>query len=153
MVLYVGMKVLFLQDVKGSGRKGEILEVSDGYARNFLLPKNLVKIATKELTLQTRQAEEKEIKLMEQELKTNQKKASQIDGREIEIKAKASATGTLYSAIGSDTIANEIKKQLKSNVKSEQVLLSKPIKEIGEHKVKIKFGHGLEAEVQVTVSQ
>ena len=153
MVLYVGMKVLFLQDVRGTGRKGEILEVSDGYARNFLLPKNLAKIATKELTVQVKQAEEKEMKLMEQELKVNQKKASQIDGREIEIKAKASATGTLYSAIGSDMIVTEIKKQLKSNIEPEQVLLFKPIKEIGEHKVKIKFGHGLEAEVQVTVSQ
>ncbi len=147
------MKVLFLQDVKGSGRKGEILEVSDGYARNFLLPKNFVKIATKELTVQIKQAEEKEIKLMEQELKVNQKLASRIDGEEIEIIVKASATGTLYSAIGSEKIAEEIKKQLKSNVKPEQVLLSKPIKEIGEHKVKIKFAHGLEAELQATVSQ
>lgn len=147
------MKVLFLQDVKGTGRKGEILEVSDGYARNFLLPKNLAKIATKELTIQIKQAEEKEMKLMEQELKVNQKLASRIDGQEIEIITKASATGTLYSAIGTEKIVEEIKKQLKSIVKSEQVILNKPIKEIGEYKVKIKFGHGLEAEVQVTVSQ
>lgn len=147
------MKVLLLQDIKGTGSKGQILEVSDGYARNFLLPKNLAKIASKELINQSRQSEEREIKLMEQELKANQKKASQIDGREIEIKAKASATGTLYSAIGSAKIVEEIKKQIKSNVKSEQIVLSKPIKEIGEHKVKIKFGHGLEAELQVTVSQ
>jgi len=147
------MRLLLLQDLKGTGRKGEIIEVSDGYARNFLLPKNLAKIATKELVLQTKQAEEKKIKLMEQELKTNQKLATQIDGREIEIKAKASGNGKLYSAIGSDIIASEIKKQLKLNIKSEQVLLSKPIKEIGEHKVLVKFGHGLEAEVQVTVSQ
>lgn len=153
MVLYIGMKVLFLQDVKGTGRKGEILEVSDGYARNFLLPKNLAKIATKELTIQIKQAEEKEMKLMEQELKVNQKLASRIDGQEIEIITKASATGTLYSAIGTEKIVEEIKKQLKSIVKSEQVILNKPIKEIGEYKVKIKFGHGLEAEVQVTVSQ
>ncbi len=147
------MKVLFLQDVKGTGRKGEILEVSDGYARNFLLPKNLAKIATKELTIQIKQVEEKEMKLMEQELKVNQKLASRIDGQEIEIITKASATGTLYSAIGTEKIVEEIKKQLKSIVKSEQVILNKPIKEIGEYKVKIKFGHGLEAEVQVTVSQ
>lgn len=147
------MKVLFLQDVKGSGRKGEILEVSDGYARNFLLPKNLVKIATKELTIQVKQAEEKEMKLMEQELKVSQKLASRIDGQEIEIIAKASATGTLYSAIGVEKIVEEVKKQIKSIVKSEQVILNKPIKEIGEYKVKIKFGHGLEAELQVTISQ
>lgn len=147
------MKVLFLQDVRGTGRKGEILEVSDGYARNFLLPKNLAKIATKELTVQMKQAEEKEMKLMEQELKVNQKLASRIDGQEIEITAKASATGTLYSAIGAEKIVEEIKKQIKSTVKSEQVILNKPIKEIGEYKVKIKFGHGLEAELQVTVSQ
>lgn len=147
------MKVLLLQDIKGTGRKGDILEVSDGYARNFLLPKNLARIATKELISQTRQAEEKEIKLMEQELKVNQKLVSQVDGREIEIKTKASDNGKLYSAIGQDILVNEIKKQLKSNVKLEQILLSKPIKEIGEHKVRIKFGHGLEAEIQVTASQ
>ena len=90
---------------------------------------------------------------MEQELKANQKKASQIDGEEIEIKVKASATGTLYSAIGSAKIVEEIKKQIKSNIKSEQVVLNKPIKEIGEYKIKIKFGHGLEAELRVIVSQ
>ncbi|NLZ96591.1 MAG: 50S ribosomal protein L9 [Candidatus Magasanikbacteria bacterium] len=147
------MKVLLLQDIKGTGNKGQILEVSDGYARNFLLPKKLAKIASKELINQFKQSEERENKLMEQELKANQKKASQIDGEEIEIKVKASATGTLYSAIGSAKIVEEIKKQIKSNIKSEQVVLNKPIKEIGEYKIKIKFGHGLEAELRVIVSQ
>jgi len=147
------MKVLLLQDIKGTGNKGQILEVSDGYARNFLLPKKLAKIASKELINQLKQSEERENKLMEQELKANQKKASQIDGEEIEIKVKASATGTLYSAIGSAKIVEEIKKQIKSNIKSEQVVLNKPIKEIGEYKIKIKFGHGLEAELRVIVSQ
>jgi len=153
LLLYISMKVLLLQDIKGTGNKGQILEVSDGYARNFLLPKKLAKIASKELINQLKQSEERENKLMEQELKANQKKASQIDGEEIEIKVKASATGTLYSAIGSAKIVEEIKKQIKSNIKSEQVVLNKPIKEIGEYKIKIKFGHGLEAELRVIVSQ
>jgi len=146
------MKVIFLQDVKGSGKKGEIKEVADGYGRNFLLKNKLVKVANQSALLETKAQEEKLRKQMENELNENQEAAGKIDGEEIEIKAKASSSGTLYSAIGAEKICEEIKKQLGARLKSNQIIISNPLKEIGEKKVKIKFGHGLEAEVNIVVS-
>lgn len=145
------MKVIFLKDVKGSGKKGEIKEVADGYGRNFLLKNNLVKIADQSALLETKAQEEKLRKQMEKELSENQEAAGKIDGEEIEIKAKASSSGTLYSAIGAEKISEEIKKQLGVRLKSTQIIISNPLKEIGEKKVRVKFAHGLEAEVNIVV--
>ncbi|KKQ27276.1 MAG: 50S ribosomal protein L9 [Candidatus Magasanikbacteria bacterium GW2011_GWC2_37_14] len=145
------MKVIFLQDVKGSGKKGEIKEVADGYGRNFLLKNNFVKIASEGSIAETKAQEEKLRRQMEKELAENQEAAGKIDGEEIEIKAKASSSGTLYSAIGAEKICDEIKKQLGARLKTTQVVIANPLKELGERKVKIKFGHGLEVEVNVVV--
>lgn len=146
------MKVIFLDDVKGSGKKGEIKEVSDGYARNFLFVKKLAKIATKDVLLEVKAMEEKRVREAEKELSANQELATKLDGAEIDIVAKTSESGTLYSAVNANKIVQEIKKQLGLEINQSQVVLNNPIKETGESKVRIKFAHGLEAEVVVTVS-
>ena len=146
------MKVVFLQDVKGTGKKGEIKEVADGYARNFLLRQNLAKLASNGVLVQLKQEEEKRKRDMEKELRENQEVAEKLDGGEVEIVAKTSEAGTLYSAVSASKIVQEIKKIFGLNIKPEQVVILDPIKEIGEKKVLIKFGHGLEAELRVIVS-
>lgn len=146
------MKVVLLKDIPGTGKKGEIKEVADGYARNFLLKQNLAKVASKEIMAELKAREEKIKRQMERELKENQETASKVDGAEIEIKGKASNAGTLYSAISAEKIAQEVKKQLGVNLKTEQIVIKSPIKEAGEQKVLIRFGHGLEAELRVIVS-
>jgi len=90
---------------------------------------------------------------MERELKDSQVSAERVDGREITITAKASETGTLYSAIGAEKIADAIKRQLGVVVKPGQIMFGKAIKEYSERTVLIKFPHGLEANLRVIVSK
>lgn len=146
------MKVIMLQAVPGTGRKGEVKDVADGYARNFLLPQGLARSATNMLMEELEGRAEKKKKQNERELKDMQKLASQLDGQEIELVGKVSAGGTLYAAIKPDTIAGAINKQLKLTVPPNQIRIAVPIKAIGEHTVQVELGHGLEAEVTVIVS-
>lgn len=147
------MKVILLKDLPGTGKKGEVKEVASGYASNFLLPRNLVKPATGNALADLQAQEQKKVKQMEDELKECQKVAGLIDGGEIEVFEKTNDSGTLYSAVSNQKVAQEIKKQLGGVIKPEQVVFKKPIKGLGEHDVLIKFPHGLEAEVRVTVSE
>jgi len=147
------MKVILLQNVPGTGEKGEIKNVTDGYARNFLIKKNLAKPATTDIVNELQAQEKKKAKLMESELRESQQVTSKIDGTEIEILAKTNDGGKLYSAVGAGKIAQEIKKQLGSTIKPGQIELKKAIKECGEFDVKIKFPHGLEADLRVRVSE
>ncbi|MBU2542631.1 50S ribosomal protein L9 [Patescibacteria group bacterium] len=147
------MKVILIQNVPGTGQKGDIKEVADGYARNFLIKKNLARPATVDAVEKIQAQEKKKAKEMENELKDSQRVADKIDGLEIEILGKTSNTGTLYSAVGAHKIAQEIKKQLGMLIKPNQVELRKSIKECGEFEVKIRFPHGLEADLRVRVSE
>ncbi len=147
------MKVILLKDVPGTGHKGDVKEVADGYARNFLLKKKLAKQATDYGLNNLKLAEAKKKKEMERDLKENQKKASMLDGEAIELKAKVNDKNVLYAAISPSEIAKEIKKELKADVKPEQIKIEKPIKELGEHFVLIEFGHGLEARLSITVAE
>lgn len=147
------MKVVLLKDVPGTGKKGEIKNVADGYAQNFLFSNHLAILATPAVVAQEEASEKKRVKQMNEELKDSQKFATKIDGQEITIKEKANDSGKLYSAVGATKIAQEIKKQLGVEIKSNQVSTEHPIKEYGEHKALIKFPHGLEAEVSVIVNE
>ena len=146
------MKVVLLQDVKGTGKKGDIKDVADGFARNFLFKKNLAKIASKETLVDLKAQEERLKRQMERELKENQEMAEKLDGVEIEIAAKTSEAGTLYSAVSASKIVQEIKKLFGVIVKPEQLVIGEPIKDVGEKRVLIKLGHGLEAEVRLIIS-
>ncbi|OIO18294.1 MAG: 50S ribosomal protein L9 [Candidatus Magasanikbacteria bacterium CG_4_10_14_0_8_um_filter_32_14] len=147
------MKVIFLKDIKGTAKKGDIKEVSDGYARNFLIKKGLVSIATDFELNKLASQDKKKAKQMEAELESQQKVAGRLDGEEIEIIAKVSNSGTLYAAITVAKLVQTIKKQLSVTVKPEQIKLKEPIKDVGEYDVHISFNHGLEANIRVIVSQ
>ena len=146
------MKVILLKDIQDVGKNGEIKEVADGYARNFLFKQGLAKLATADAVALVKAQKEKRIREMEKELQVSQQAAGRLDGAEIEVKVKSSDGGTLYSGVGPDKIVNESRKQLKIVIQPGQVDLKKGIKECGEHRVKIKFPHNLEAELIVRVS-
>lgn len=146
------MKVILLEDVPNIGRKEDIKEVADGYARNFLFKQGLAKAATAMAIESVKALEEKRAREMKRELADSQKIASRLDGVEIEILAKVSAANTLYSAVGAEQITRAVRKQLGVDLQAGQVDLRKGIKECGDHRVKIKFPHGLEAELIVRVS-
>ncbi|MBI2990409.1 MAG: 50S ribosomal protein L9 [Candidatus Magasanikbacteria bacterium] len=146
------MKVILLQDVPGTGKQGEIKEVSQGFARNFLFKKSMAKLASlaavSDLHAHIRKKEKEE----EADLKTQQKTASKLDGAEIEILEKINDEGRLYASINSQKIANAIDKQLNLSIKPKQVSISSPIKAVGEYTVRVEFEHGLEAELHVNVN-
>jgi len=144
------MRVILLQDVEKLGKKYDLKEVADGYARNFLIPKGLAKIATKENLKWLEIQKEIEAKKAEEELKKVQETASTIDRQEIIIPVKVGEDGQLFESITSQKIYEKLK-ELGFEIKKSQIDLLDPIKELGEYPVKIKFEHNLEAEIRIIV--
>lgn len=145
------MKIILLQDVENLGKKYEIKHVADGYARNFLIPKNLVKIATEENLKWLEVQKEIEGKLAEEELKKVQGIASAIDGQEVAIPVKVGPEGQLFESISIQKISEKLK-EIGFDIKKDQINLTEPIKDLGEFPVKIKFEHNLEAEIRVIIT-
>jgi large subunit ribosomal protein L9 len=144
------MKVILLKDIENLGKKYEIKEVSDGYARNYLIPKKLAKVANEKNLRWLEKQKEKEEKKAEEELKKVQEAASAVDGQEVVIPVKVGENGQLFESITTQKIYEKLK-ELGFEIKKSQILLESPIKELGEFPVKIKFPHNLEAEIKVIV--
>jgi large subunit ribosomal protein L9 len=141
------MKVVLLKDVEKLGREGEIKEVAEGYARNFLIPQNFVKPATDQAIAEVELKKEKKTKSDQMELAEAQKIAEQLDGRELYIKVKEK-DGTLFGSVNEKTIAKTFADEgLKIDPKN--VKLEEPIKEVGDYDVKLELDHGLEANIKV----
>ncbi len=147
------MKVILNKDVPGTGSKGEIKQVADGYARNFLIPNGLAKLATDNIVEQFKNQKKKKVEQMEVELKQEQKIAGKIDGAELNLYAKSSPAGKLYGSVSAGKIAKALNKEYGLNIKSSRIRLDKPIKESGEYTINVSLGHGLEAAVKVIVKQ
>ena len=145
------MKVILNQDVKGQGKKGDMIEVSDGYARNFLLPKNLAKEATKEninvLKGQKDSQEFREKKALE-EAEAIKK---QVDEVTVKIKAKAGDNGKLFGSVTSKEIAEELKMQHHIKLDKKKFVLPDGIKSLGVTVVEIKIHPGVVGKLKVSV--
>ncbi len=146
------VKVILLKDIENLGKKYEIKEVKAGYAKNFLIPRNLVKLATKENIKWLEKQLEKEAKRAEEELKKVQEIASKIDGLELVFPVKVGEKGELFESIGVSKILEKLKENGFS-LKKNQILLESPLKELGEFPVKIKFDHNLEAEIKIIITE
>jgi len=140
------MKVIFLKDVKGTGRRGEIREVSDGYAKNFLLPKSIAEPATERVIGEINRANaaaEKEAA----EFKDKIKKLEEAG--ELEFKIKTGKKGEIYGSITREDIERELRNRGFGNVEAK---LSKPIREIGKHEAEISIGRGVSGKIKISVS-
>ena len=146
------MRVILLQDIDKLGKKYDIKEVADGYARNFLIPKRLAKLATKKVILWAEAQKEIEGKKIEEGLKKVQDFASKIDGLEVIFSLKVGEEGQLFESITSQKISEKLK-ELGFGVKKSQIDLAEPIKELGDFPIKVKFEHNLEAEIRVIVTE
>lgn len=146
------MRVILLKDIKNLGKKYEIKEVKTGYARNLLIPKGLVKMATQENLRQLEKEKEEATQRAEEELKRIQTLAGTIDGQEVVIPVKIGKEDQLFESITVQKIYEKLK-ELNFDVKKRQIDLSEPIKNLGEFPVKIKLDHNLEAEITVTVTE
>lgn len=144
------MKVIFLQDVKGKGKKGEIKNVAEGYARNYLIPNKLAVEATKG-NLSTLDAQKKsEQKKAAEELEKAKKFKEELEKTTIEIKAKAGEGGRLFGAISTKQIGDILAKQ-KKKVDKRKIMLDEPIRALGVTNVAIKIHPEVVATVKVHV--
>lgn len=146
------MKVIFLQDVKGQGKKGEIKEVSEGYARNYLLPRGVVQIATegakKTLSQQAASAQKKK----DNEKKEAQELAARLSEMKIVIQAKAGEGGRLFGAITSKQIAEALEGQGIS-IDKRKIELDEPIRTLGVTKVTVKLYPDVKGTLSVQVAE
>ncbi len=145
------MKVILLQDVEGLGKKYDLKEVKNGYARNFLLPGKLVKAATRQALKWL--ADQKEVieKEAEEDLKKAQALASGLDGLELNIAMKIGEEGQLFESVNTQKIVEKLK-EMGFEVKKSQVKMENPIKELGEFPVSVSLDHNLESEIKVIIT-
>ena len=145
------MKVILLQDVEGLGKKYEVKEVKDGYARNLLLPEKKAKAATKQALKWLEDQREVIEKEAEDDLKKEQSVASELDGTEVNIVVKVGDEGQLFESINTQKISEKLK-EMGFEIKKSQIKLEDPIKELGEFAISITLKHNLEVEIKLIVS-
>ncbi len=147
------MRVILLADVKSLGKKGEIVEVSDGYARNMILPKKLgVEANNKnlnDLKLQNQHAE----KVAVENLEAAKQLAEDLKGKKIELTAKVGEGGRMFGSISTKEIAEEAKKQIGLELDKKKMQLKEPIKSFGMYEVPIKLHPKVTATLSVHVSE
>jgi large subunit ribosomal protein L9 len=148
------MKVVLLADVKGHGKKGDLVEASDGYARNFLLPKGLAKEATKGVLNEVKGKSDAAAYHKEQEKIAAKETAEKIDGAKVVIKSKAGENGKLFGKVTNQNVADAMKYQLHVVIDKRKIVMPDGIKTIGSHEVEIKIYHEISAKITVeTVSE
>ena len=145
------MKVILQQDVKGHGKKGQMVEVSDGYARNFLLPRKLAVEATAEnvntMKMQDKAKRAKEAEERAQAVAT----AEKLKCCQVKIRAKAGQGGRLFGSITSKEISEELKKQFGLDINKSKIVQNDPIKAFGGYEVKCKLGYEVTGTIHVLV--
>ena len=147
------MKVILLSDVKGQGKKGEIVNVSDGYARNFLFPRNLAQEANAQNlnSAQVRQDAAAHKKAVEK--KNAEELAAQLADRGVTIQAKCGSTGRLFGAITNAEIAEALSAQTGLDIDKKKVVLQNPIKELGTYTGTLKLYAGVQTNIRLTVQE
>lgn len=147
------MKIVLKEDIEKLGKQGEIREVSDGYARNFLLPKGLVEVATPAAIKLAEKLKKQRFEEQAKKIKELEKMANGIKGIKIEIKAKAKEDGKLFGSVKAETIAEELNKKVKAEFTKEMIQIDEPIKKIGDYPIKIKISKDIEIEINLSIKQ
>ena len=147
------MKVILQQDVKGQGKKGQMVNVSDGYARNFLFPKKLAVEATADNVNTMKLQEKARLTKLAEEKAQAQAIAEQLQGLQVKISAKAGQGGRLFGSVTSKEISDALKAQHKLDVNKSKIVLPDPIKGFGTFEVKCKLGHEVTGTINVVVAE
>lgn len=147
------MKVILQQDVRGQGKKGQLVEVSDGYARNFLLPKKLAVTATAE-NVNTMKQQEKARKAQQAAEKAEaEATAKKLEGLMVKIAAKAGEGGRLFGAVTAKEVSDALAAQHSVNVPKAKLVMDEPIKACGGYQIKAKLGYEVIGTVNVMVTE
>ena len=147
------MKVVLKQDVKGTGKKGELVEVADGYARNFLLKRGLAIPADAGAMNELKNREAAKAYRLAEEQKAAEKQKAAIDGKTVKLTAKAGANGKLFGSVTAKEIAEGIEKQLGVTLEKRKVVLKDDIKAFGSYTIEVKIYNGVSANVFVVVGE
>ena len=145
------MKVIFIKDYESKAKKGEIKEVKDGFARNFLIPYGYAIEATEENLKILREREKREEEKKKKKIEYAKEIKDILKEKSLTIQAKAGMDEKLFGAITNEIISEEIKKQLNIDIEKHQIILEEPIKKLGIYKIPVKLGENIEALLKVWV--
>jgi large subunit ribosomal protein L9 len=145
------MKVVFNEDVRGQGKKGEIKEVSDGYARNYLIPRKLASEATADAINAIRLKEKAKAAQAAKEKALALEYAQKLDAVQVTVRAKAGSSGKLFGAVTSDAISQALKEQFDMDIEKNKIVQAEPIKSFGSYTVKAKLGYEISGNINVLV--
>ena len=147
------MKVVLKQDVRNLGKKGELVETSDGYARNFLFPRNLAAEADNKAMNELKNAESSKQFKIDTQIKQATASKNKLEGQVFKMTAKAGSNGRLFGSVTSKEIAHEIKKQYAISVDKRKVTLDTDIKAFGTYNATVKLYNGIVANIKVQVTE
>lgn len=146
------MKVLLLQDVRGSGKKDDIVDVNDGYARNYLIPHKLAKEATSETLNSVQRAKDAQAHREEVKRQEAEAKSRELKGKIIQLTAKGGENGKLYGSVTGDMIAEALKNQFGVEIDKRKIEQEEPIRTAGESFVTVKLWAGISVRMQVNTT-
>ncbi len=147
------MKVILQQDVKGQGKKGQLIEASDGYARNFLLPRKLAVPATAE-NLNTMKVQDKARKAREAAERAEAERiAAALESTQVIIQAKGGDGGRLFGSVTSKEVSEALKAQCGMDIPKTKIVQDEPIKAFGAYTLKCKLGYEITGTIHVTVTE
>ncbi|HIX07395.1 MAG TPA: 50S ribosomal protein L9 [Candidatus Borkfalkia faecipullorum] len=144
------MKVILKQDVKGTGKKGEILDVSDGYAKNFLLKKGLAEQASSVAVNSLKLQQEAEARRKAEEIREIRELAKKMDKSKVTVSIKCGENGKVFGSVTSKEIASKLA-ELGFDVDKKKILLKEALKTVGDYAVEIRLMEGVSAKIFVTV--
>lgn len=147
------MKVILQQDVKGQGKKGQMINVSDGYARNFLLPKKLAVEASADNVNTMKLQEKARLAKIAEEKAQAEAVAAQLKELTVRIVAKGGNGGRLFGAVTTKEISDALKAQHKIDINKAKLVQDEPIKSFGGYELKAKLGHDVVGTVKVVVAE
>ncbi len=145
------MKVIFNVDVKGQGKKGEMKEVSSGYARNYLLPRGLAAEATADTLNALKLKEKAQAAQRAREKAQAEEYAKKLSAVQVTVRAKAGSGGKLFGAVTSQEISRALKEQFDMDIEKNKIVQSEPIKTFGSFTVKAKLGYEISGNINVLV--
>lgn len=145
------MKVILLADIKGVGKKDEVINASDGYARNFLFPKNLALEANKENMAKLKSKNDAKAYQKEMDIKAAKEVAEKINSITMKLEVKAGENGKIFGGVSNKEIAQELEKQYKITVDKKKIELKETIKTLGMKSIEIKLFEGVIGKLKVDV--
>ena len=147
------MKVIFNVDVRGQGKKGDMKEVSDGYARNYLLPRKLASEATADAVNAFKLREKAKAAQIARDKALAEENAKKLEGIVVQVQAKAGQGGRLFGADTSQVISDPLREQHGIEIKKNPIVQSEPIKQFGSYEVKAKLGSEVSGTINVLVTE